>query len=84
MNRRGFLFGLGAFAIVRPEIIMPVKAFALPETITVPVPPGTYVVAIDSLTALGEYAHRRVALEFGIIYEDRGNLPARIIAAMYP
>lgn len=30
LHRRGFLFGLGAFAIVRPEIIMPIKAIVMP------------------------------------------------------
>jgi hypothetical protein len=53
MNRRGFLFGLGAALITAPAIvnassIMPVKAFAMPRT-------RLYTQTLDSVTRTTMY-----------------------------
>lgn len=48
LSRRGFLFGMGAFAIVRPEIIMPIKSIITTDAV-VPLPPGAYDMFIDEV-----------------------------------
>lgn len=51
LTRRGFIFGatVTSFAIVRPEILMPIKAFDLePEALFLP--PGAYDVVIDGVS----------------------------------
>lgn len=52
LSRRGFIFGAAAatFAIVRPEILMPIKQLILPtDDVVWPLEPGEYTMIIDDI-----------------------------------